>query len=388
MKKGLRLLRLGPSGSCDRIQKKYGDLSIVLQDEIKDLSEFTIRLYPRGTFDGYKKLKDNFYIYEIKKRNTFLSLIKTFFKVVYLTRKYRINVIHSNDPYFFALPLLTAARLMHIPFCVSIHADYKKRESLQGNVIPRFLGSLYFSSKIERYVYKQADLVLPIRESLKPHLVSAGCAEEKIRIFPHEVCFSDFQKPVSRDIRALYNFSRDAIIISYIARIEKENYCYDLIEIAVKCIAVNSNICFLVCGEGSELAHLRKRVDDLGLGKNIVFAGFVSHDSVVDIRKQSYINLCLMGGFSLIEACAASRPVISYDVEWHYELVLNDETGFLIKENNIDGVVDKVSYLVDNNDRADEMGKNALKLAFEKHSPDTVSQIKRAVYMELLGKYA
>jgi len=42
-----------------------------------------------------------------------------------------------------------------------------------------------------------------------------------------------------------------------------------------------------------------------------------------------------MGGFSLIEAYAAGRPVVSYDVEWHSELVKNNETGFLIPESMV-----------------------------------------------------
>ena len=71
-----------------------------------------------------------------------------------------------------------------------------------------------------------------------------------------------------------------------------------------------------------------------------------------------------MAGFSLIEACAASRPVIAYDVEWHSELVINNKTGYLIEENDINEVVNKINYLLENKETADELGKNAREKAF------------------------
>jgi len=63
------------------------------------------------------------------------------------------------------------------------------------------------------------------------------------------------------------------------------------------------------------------------------FQPYQTHDRYVTFPTSVFV---LWGGFSLIEAGAAGNPMIAYDVEWHYELVENHVTGFLVTENNID----------------------------------------------------
>lgn len=96
--------------------------------------------------------------------------------------------------------------------------------------------------------------------------------------------------------------------------------------------------------------------------------------------------MCLMAGFSLIEACASGRPVISYDVEWHRELVKDGETGFLIKEHDLDSLCKAVIYLLDHPSVADSLGKSARNLAFQNHDVKNVSKIKNCLYKELILK--
>lgn len=91
-----------------------------------------------------------------------------------------------------------------------------------------------------------------------------------------------------------------------------------------------------------------------------------------------------MGGYSLIEACAAGCPVISYDVEWHSELVKNRETGFLIKEYDIDGATEALNWLLEHPVDSETMGQRAKKLAFEHHDLKNTSAIKIRWYSELL----
>ena len=118
----------------------------------------------------------------------------------------------------------------------------------------------------------------------------------------------------------------------------------------------------------------------------MILPGFLSREEVIDLRRSSTVNLCLMAGFSLIEACAAGRPVISYDVEWHYELVKDRETGFLIKEHDIEGLVKSVSFLLDHPDEVTRMGQNARALAFERHDIENTSRIKCLCYEEILKR--
>jgi len=91
-----------------------------------------------------------------------------------------------------------------------------------------------------------------------------------------------------------------------------------------------------------------------------------------------------MGGYSLIEACAAGSPVVAYDVEWHSELVQTGKTGQLVREHDILGLTQAVDTLLTYPDEAKAMGATAKQWAFERHDIRKTSLVKRECYNQLL----
>jgi glycosyltransferase involved in cell wall biosynthesis len=92
-----------------------------------------------------------------------------------------------------------------------------------------------------------------------------------------------------------------------------------------------------------------------------------------------------MGGFSLIEACAAASPVIAYDVEWHSELIRDGETGFLVAEHDVDRLTFVVSRLLDDPDLGVTLGMRAQELAVSRHGLAPTTAAKRNCYLEVLA---
>ena len=386
----VNILRI-PEGSGDlqSIFQKYNTVDVYFnQSLVYGFSDLVI-FSNFWTLNNYQvRLRDDFVLMETVYRYNFpfVSSLNFLLRNLRVIRKFNVILIHSNSPYKPAIFGLILAKLARKPFCVSIHTEYEKSEALQGNIIPKIFGSIRVSRLVERLVYKEADLVLPIRSSMNDYLIRAGCDEKKIRIFPHGINVSSFSRCSAQNIKALFGIPEGAKVISSAGRIEYENYCDDLVEIAMRSVKRWEEIYFIISGDGTQLDRLKNKVNTDGLKNRIILPGYVANEIVVELRKQSYINLCLMGGFSLIEACAAGNPVISYDVEWHSELVENGVTGFLIKENDVDSVFEKIEYLLRNPKIAKGMGQNAQKRAFEKHSLETTSKSKALIYEELLAK--
>jgi glycosyltransferase involved in cell wall biosynthesis len=92
-----------------------------------------------------------------------------------------------------------------------------------------------------------------------------------------------------------------------------------------------------------------------------------------------------MGGVSLIEAAAAGAALVSYDVEWHREIVLDGETGCLLRENDVDGAAAAIAGLLDDPARARAMGHRAQTLALARHGLDVATRHKQACYAALLA---
>ena len=156
---------------------------------------------------------------------------------------------------------------------------------------------------------------------------------------------------------------------------------YDLIEVAKILNKTKDDFVFLITGGGNEFNEVNKLVKDMDFIKCI---GFQNKRIVNNIQKQSFISMCLMGGFSLIEACAAANPIISYDVEWHEELV-NKETGFLIAEGDLTNCAEKVIELLNEEKKAYKLGLNARKLIERKHEISKTYNIKSKFYRNLLN---
>ena len=141
----------------------------------------------------------------------------------------------------------------------------------------------------------------------------------------------------------------------------------------------------IIAGSGTELERVRDFVNsDPVLGERVRLTGFLSRDRVYELRSISDVSLCLMGGFSLIEACAAGSVPISYAIEWHGELVRNGETGFLVSEGDVDGVVCAMAQVLDDPELAKSLGTAAQRLARSRHDIGVTTHIKRQHYLELL----
>lgn len=383
--KQTNLLRLIEGGDLESIYRKY-----------QNLDQYFLHLIPGttglvvganwGTTNRFElRLREDYVLVETPYYRWWSgwSAIQFLLRHLRLIRKYQLTLIHANSPYVPGLLGVILSRLTGLPVCVSIHADYPKSESLQGNVIPRILGSLRISRVVERFVYRSADRVLPIRAHMISHLEQAGCRPEKIRVFPHGISLTEPQDRPSIDVFEQFGIPAGSRLICSASRMERENYCDDLVDISLRLVQHHPDVICVLCGAGSQLESLRQRVATEENAERILLPGNVPHETVLQLRHDAQVNLCLMGGFSLIEAAQAGRPVIAYNVEWHHELVESGRTGFLVSEHDIDEVVTRVEELLRDPDTAARMGDAARQRAIDHCSLDQANQTKRAIYREL-----
>jgi glycosyltransferase involved in cell wall biosynthesis len=306
-----------------------------------------------------------------------LSIIKA---LVHLIRRERVDLIRATDPFWCGFYAWAASKLTGIPFCVSIHADYDKCYRLDG----KKNGMPLLYKILERFVLSRAQLVMPIREYLAQKLLNKGVSQERIRVIPHGVDIEIFLYGETDNIQKNFRIDPRKKVISFVGRLANENYIYDMIELTKRLSKLRKDFIVLLVGDGPEREKLEALALEYNLSPLIMFTGFQPREKVISIRLQSSLALCLMGGFSLIEACVSGCPPISYDIEWHYELVKNGKTGFLIKENDLDGLTEAVVYLLDHPYEAQEMGTEARKLAIARHDLSSTSEVKRNCYRELL----
>lgn len=119
-----------------------------------------------------------------------------------------------------------------------------------------------------------------------------------------------------------------------------------------KLIKMNDNFKLIIVGDGPDIYNLKKLVQDLKIENNVIFTGKVLYDLI-----PAYYNLFdVMTSFSttetqgltIIEALAASTPVVCINDNSFKEMIEDKYNGFLFNQPD-----EFIKYIVDlkSNDR-------------------------------------
>lgn len=395
--KNLKLLCIYPTTYEDLKQKDVLHLTLE-KDEFGFFSKVFHVFYP-APLTREIQLNSVHTIIELSRKFTFLfrlghgcsklgvllNLVIYILRVLAVAVTGNVDIIRAQTAYFEGLCALIISKVLGIPFCVSIHSDYDKCYQVAGiQGAPVFLGSRELAKKLERFVLSHCEMVMPIRESLAECAIRNGAKPETIRLIPHGIDMRYFLKEPGPDFKKYMGIPSEKKVISFVGRLSKENYIYDFIKIAKNVKRVRNDVIFVIIGGGPEENNFTEEIKNNNLKEMFKLFGFQQRANVAEFRLNSDICLCLMGGYSLIESAAAGKPLIAYDIDWHSELVKNNETGFLVKEGDIEEVTKSILMLIDNEQLRLKLGKNAQELAIQKHSLEFTSAIKVKYYRELL----
>lgn len=386
------LLHISSSSSIGQVLKKFGSLEFLFNydgNATEGVFKRNIMFWFAAEETMRKDFQNNWIV--IQQQSTsglfpVLNYLYSIAKIINISIRYNVQAVRGWGPYQPGFMAWVTAAVLGSPFCVSIHADYHKRDQLQGEVIPHYWGSIWLAEKLERIVYRQADIVCPIRESLIPGLLKQGIKADKIRIFPHGIDLSKFrQTEKSGSLLDKYGLDKNKKLLSVVGRLVKDNYIYDYIDIAKQLRQLRSDWIMCIAGDGKEREELQRKIKQYDLIDHVLLLGFLPQEEIIALRNSSAVNICLMAGFSLLEACASARPVITYDVEWHYEVIINDTSGVIVPEHDLSQAVKAIAFLFDHPEKADSLGATARNIVYEKFDTVKNSAIKKKVYQELLA---
>lgn len=314
------------------------------------------------------------------------SLFAVVFAIVRIGRANGISLVRATDPYLMGLIGWVVARILRVPFAVSLHADFDKRFALD---VRRGAAGRWrtLAAWLPQFVLRRADLVLPIRPSLAAWAERHGAPASRMSVIPHGVDI--VTGTVDADRLRRWGVVSGKKVISFVGRIHAENYARDLAAVATELAVRRSDFVFVFAGDGPLRRELESELTSSPLTAACVqFLGSIPREEALALRRASRVSIALMGGFSLLEAAAAASPVIAYDVEWHAEAIEDGRTGFTVEEHDVKDVVRKVELLLDDEALAERIGAAAQAHVREHYSVARSSAIKRECYRRLLESSA
>ena len=157
----------------------------------------------------------------------------------------------------------------------------------------------------------------------------------------------------------LYQRQPGEIVLGNAGRLVPQKGQTHLIDIAKNLKDRNIRFKLLIAGEGRLLNELQEKAKTQGVLDNIVFLGFVENIQRFMKTIDIFLLTSLWEGFGyvIVEAMAAGKPVIAFNVSSNPELIDSGETGYLIEKNEIRDFQKKIESLAKNRSLCEKMGK-------------------------------
>lgn len=265
-------------------------------------------------------------------------------------RENNIQIVHTHDFYTNVFGM-AAATLAGVKAKIA-----SKRET----------GSMRSKAQkiIEKIAFGRADAIVVNAEAVKNYLVKEGISAGKInvvyngldleRLTPKEInrakICDEFVLPQNEKIKFI-------TLVANLRHTVKNQPMF--LRAAEKVVQKFPDAHFVLAGEGELREGLENLAKDLQITENIHFIGRCT--KVPKLLSISFA--CTLTSFnegfsnSILEYMAAGKPVVATKVGGASEAIIEGETGFLVKSNDDNLLAEKLIWLLENPQKAIEMGR-------------------------------
>lgn len=190
------------------------------------------------------------------------------------------------------------------------------------------------------------------------------------------------------DFLSRYNINYNGeFLVGIAARLDKVKDHQTFIAACKEVLKENTDIIFLIAGEGEEKDNLLKEIK--GFEKNIYFLDFVKDNysffNAIDLNVLTSISESFP--YVILESALMNVASISTDVGGISKVIINDKTGYLIGVCDYKSLSQKILYLYNNRQKLKELGENIHKLVEEKFSTDAMGKAQFEIYNKILEEY-
>lgn len=286
-------------------------------------------------------------------------------KAVAKIRKWNLDVIHSHTEFGVGTFARIIAKQFNIPLVHTYHTMYED--------YVHYITKGYFngpSKKIVEYLTNfycdqtATELIVPTKKTYdlfkdkykytrNVHIIPTGIEVER---FYHE----NHDEKEIESLRKKYNLSKKDPVILFVGRLGKEKSVDLLIE-AEKDLIKKYNAKLLVVGDGPDCGHFKDLAKKYKVEDNVIFTGKVPWEEVTKYYQLANIfataSRTETQGLTVIEAMAASLPVVAVDDESFRNVVVEDLNGYLFDTKK--EYIKAIESLLDDKDKLKKFSKQA-----------------------------
>ncbi len=299
-------------------------------------------------------------------------------------RRFHPDVVHTHSAKGGLLGRSAAWRL-HVPAVIhSVHgAPFHLYQPAAAQE---------FFRRCERWAARRCHRLISVADAMTDLMVAAEVAprDKFVTIYSGMDVEPFLCADATRsEVRRRYNIQDQHVVIGKIARLFHLKGHDDLITAAVDVVKQTPQVRFLLVGDGLLREPLTKRIEALGLQEHFIFTGLVPPDQVPPLigAMDALVHTSFREGLAraLPQALIAGRPIVSYDVDGAREVTIDNETGFLIQPQDIQGLAAALIQLAGDADLRSRLGHQGRERFTEQFRHQTMTRQIRQLYETVLA---
>lgn len=261
----------------------------------------------------------------------------------------------------------------------------------------------FFLSKtqiyFQRFIAGLCDITLSVSDSLKIKIVEhLNIPSHRIQVIPNGVDLELFNgkrsvMKIKKELLTAVGLDfTDAFVISIIGSLKKEKNQILMLRVMLQVLETCSSckLILLLIGSGSDRSTLENFVQSNGLAKNVFFLG--NRDDIPELLSLTNLvvstSLAYWEGMSnvMLEAMASGVPVVATKSVGAAELIRDGYNGFLIEQNDSNGLRTALELLINNRQLLATMGNNSRNFVVEGYSLNRMNLAYQKLYLELFKR--
>ena len=314
----------------------------------------------------------------IKAPGRWCRLIYNSWQISKIIKVNDIQLVHTNIE--LVLEGAIAAWFARVPHIWHIRAPLGN-----NGAVKHFLGERFCCSVISLL----SDFVI-VNSNTTKESVEKYINSNKIRLIYNGINPDEFQIPTSNNrLRKLFDISADKKIIASIGYLSELKGGREFLNIAMNICKTNHYVIFIWIGESFERKNdiFCKEIFEIikhnKLESRILFTGERSDINMLLTDVDLFLQPMTNGSWSrvVLEAMAASIPVIAIEKDLTSEFITDGENGILVR-NEIEAA-ERIRFLLTENDLLSQISKNGNQMVISNYTNQITAKKIMGVYDEI-----
>lgn len=225
---------------------------------------------------------------------------------------------------------------------------------------------------IERFAYRNTDLIVPVTDSFKAYMIGKGIEANKIAVVKNGVDLAHYTPVDGAPALAEELGLTGKFVVSYFGTHGMAHHLETILEAARRLSHV-PNIVFLMVGDGAERQVLVQMRNAMGL-QNVMMLDQQPKSRMPDFWALSAVSLVLLKKSDLFktvipskmfESLAMAKPIVLGVEGESAELLQVAQAGLWIEPEDVDQLVARVLALSNDRELCQRLGRNGRRFVME-----------------------